>query len=58
MHFLDLTLGIRFEPVLGRLILIISKPNHIPHTEIACDYILFWYLSQDLDYSFDIYPHL
>ena len=29
MHFLDLTLGIRFEPVLSGLILIISKPNHI-----------------------------
>ena len=26
---LDLTLGIRFEPVLGGLILIISEPNHI-----------------------------
>ena len=29
MHFLDLTLGIRFEPVLGGLIFITSKPNHI-----------------------------
>ena len=25
----NLALGIRFEPVLGGLILIISKPNHI-----------------------------
>ena len=35
MHFLDLTLGIRFEPVLGCLILIISNSNHITMTSTA-----------------------
>ena len=35
MHFLDLTLGIRFEPVWGGLILIISKSNHITMTSTA-----------------------
>ena len=35
---------------------IVTQPYH--HIEIIFDYILFWFLSQDLAYSFDIYPHL
>ena len=35
---------------------IVTQPYH--HIEIIFDYILFWFLSQDLAKSFDIYPHL
>ena len=34
----------------------VTQPYH--HIEVIFDYILFWFLSQDLAYSFDICSHL
>ena len=58
IFLLSLHFGNRFKPVLGGygwfvLNNIQAQPYH--HIEITYDYILFWFLSLDLAYSFDIF---